>query len=83
MLILLFEEIVLPCVTYPENGEKIGKQLLQVVPILQKIVWICYTNSTAQTYKGIRLFLHVLCLQLSFAIDNLPKELDLIDLFCT
>jgi hypothetical protein len=49
MLILLFEEIVLPCVTYPENGEKIGKQLLQVVPILQKIVWICYTNSTAQT----------------------------------
>ena len=84
VIVLLFEEVVIPCLTYDYNKgkeNKIGHIITKIFRQLQLINWIAYAPLSAQSYRGIRLLLHVSCFLLSLAVAELPTDLEVMDLY--
>ena len=59
----------------------ITKDLKEALNHFRVIVWIAYAPVAAQTYAGIRLLLHSSCFFFAKALQNLPKDLNLVDLY--
>jgi len=81
-IILNFEEIIIPSLIYNKDNQKpIAEDLRKVLNIFVVIVWIAYSPLEAQAFVGIRLLLHWKCFELSIALQDLPGDLELMDLY--
>lgn len=60
---------------------KLTPVLERIFDNLQVISWIVYACPLAHSFKGIRLLLHFACFDLALAADELPKEIQVMNLF--
>jgi hypothetical protein len=82
LLLLNFESVLLPALIYDKSHQQpITESLTKVLKIFQIITWAAYSPQEAQQYPGIKLLLRYKCFELSVALQALPPDLKLIDLY--